>query len=66
MSKTNLRSGYGVIRLGNALYYGLQTKKSQSFRDFKIMPVKILGRNKYDSSTLARHPLHWLPVEERI
>ena len=45
---------------------GCQTKKSQSFRDFKIMPQNNLKQDKYGSSTAARHQLHWLPVEERI
>ena len=45
---------------------GYKTKKSQSFKDSKAMLQKISGRNKYDSSTLARCRLHWLPVVERI
>ena len=45
---------------------GCQTKKSQSFRLQNYAVKTILGRNKYDSSTLARHQLHQLPVEERI
>ena len=44
-----------LFNYGNALYYGLPCKE-----------VTILDRNKYDSLTLARHQLHWLPVEERI
>ena len=45
---------------------GYQTKKSQSFRLQNYTTETILGRNKYDGSTLARHQLHCLPVEERI
>ena len=51
----------------NTLYSGLPNKeliKLQRLQNYAT--ITILGRNRYNSSTLARYQLHWLPVEERI
>ena len=57
----------GLLDYGNALYYGLPSKEVIKLQTLQNYAAKtILGRNKYKSSTLARHQLHWLPVEERI
>ena len=57
----------GLLDYGNALYYGLPNKEVIKLQRLQNYAAKsILGRNKYDSSKLARKQLHWLPVEERI
>ena len=57
----------GLLDYGNTLYYGLPNKEVTKLQRLQNYATKtILGRNKYGSSTLARHQLHWLPVEERI
>ena len=57
----------GLLDYSNALYYGLPNKvvtKLQRLQNYATRTI--LGRNKYDSLTLARHQLHYLPAEERI
>ena len=64
-----LASGLVMVLLdyGYALYHGLPNKEVTKPQRLQNYATKaILGRNKYDSSTLARHQLHWLPVEEKI
>ena len=57
----------GLLDYGNALYYELPNKEVTKLQRLQNYATKtILDRNKYDSSTLTRHQLHWLPVEERI
>ena len=57
----------GLLDYGNALYYGLPNKEVKKLQRLQNHSAKtILGRNICDSSTLIRHQLHWLPVEERI
>ena len=57
----------GLLDYGNALYYGLSSKEVTKLQRLQNYAAKtILGRNKYDSSTLARQQLHWLPVVEGI
>ena len=58
---------HGVIELWQCTL--LWTAKQRSHKASKTpnyTTKTILGRNKYDSLTLARHQLHWLPVLERI
>ena len=67
MSKLTSGLAMGLLDYGNALYYGLpniEVTKLQRIRNYASKTI--LGRNKYDSSTLARHELHWLPLVERI
>ena len=67
MSKVASGQVMGLLDYGNALYYGLPNKEVTKLQRLQNYATKtILGRNKYDSSTLARHQLHWLPVVERI
>ena len=52
---------------GNALCYRLPNKEIKKLQRCQNYTAKtILHRNKYDSSTLVRHQLHWLHVEERM
>ena len=56
-----------LLDYGNALYYALPNKEVTKLQRLQNYAAKtILGRNKYDSSTLTRHQLHWLPVDKRI
>ena len=68
-SSQKLTSGLvmGLLDYGNALYYGPPNKEVTKLQRLQNYATKtILDRNRYDSLTLARHQLHWLPVEERI
>ena len=57
----------GLLDNGNTLYSGLPNKEVTKLQRLQKYAAKIIfGRNKYDSSTLPRHQLHWLPVVERI
>ena len=57
----------GSLDYGNTFYYGLPNKEVTKLQRLQNYAAKtIIGRNKYDSSTLLRHQLHQLPVEERI
>ena len=56
-----------LLDSGNALYSGLPNKELIKLLRLPNYAAKtILGRNRYDSSTLARNQLHCLAVEERI
>ena len=56
-----------ILHYGNILYYGLPNKEVTKLQRLQNFVTKtILCENKYDSSTLARHQLHCLPVEKRI
>ena len=60
MSKTSLRSGHGFIRLWQCTLLWTAKKRSHKASDTSELCCKNnLRQNKYDSSTLARHQLHW-------
>ena len=67
MSKLTSGLVMNLLDCGNALYYGLPNKEVTKLQRLQNYAAKtILGKTKCDSSTLARHQLQWLPVEERI
>ena len=67
MSKTSFRAGHGFIKLWQCtLLWAAKQRSHKASETSKLCHKTILGRNKYDSPTLARHQLHWLPVEKRM
>ena len=56
-----------ILDYGNVLYSWLTNKELRKFQILQNHAAKtVLGRNRNDSSTLARYELHCLPVEERM